>query len=187
VAAEKNAKGQWAKGNKASLRHGFYALGALPKGASHVRRLAGQFRAALTRLVRERHGGVDLVQGGLILSATRHEARAGLLQRWLRDEGDSLPLADRLGLVREIGVATDARDRAVKALGLDEAPSGLWPFGEAGGRQGNGFAFQGDDGALDALRPGGGDERPTDGRCAPATGHGDDDGGVLPMPGGQGG
>jgi hypothetical protein len=118
--ADKDSKGRFAKGNRAALVHGCFSLGKLPKGASHVRRLVGQLRAALRRLVREKDGGITLAQDGLIQSACRHELRALLLTRWLR-EAEALPLRDRLSVVREIGWATDCRDRCLKALGLDRA------------------------------------------------------------------
>jgi hypothetical protein len=104
------------------MAHGLFALGRLPKGASFIRRQVGRLRAQLEASVREQSGSVALYQNGLISSATRHELRALLLTRWLR-EATALPMAERLALVRALGEATDARDRAIRGLGLADAPA----------------------------------------------------------------
>jgi len=59
-----------------------------------------------------------------INSACRHETRAGLLFRWLRNEGEAIPLERRITLLREISAATDSRDRAIRALALNAPESG---------------------------------------------------------------
>ncbi len=90
-----------------------------------MRRLIGQFRHSLEDVVLQRVGEVSLYSGALIQSACRHEGRAQLLQRWLRelDKGDKSPsIHDKLAILKEIGAASDARDRCLKQLGLHEKP-----------------------------------------------------------------
>jgi hypothetical protein len=43
------------------------------------------------------------------------------MQRWLREAGDKLDIEGRAKLLEALGKATDARDRALKSLKLDEA------------------------------------------------------------------
>jgi hypothetical protein len=126
-------QGRFKKGNRASMKHGCFSLGRTPKGTAYVQRLAGRLRSRLVRAVRQKHGADALPLDGLIQSACRHETRALLLTRWLRDAGDSLAVMDRVSLMREIGVATDARDRCIRALGLDGSPDLAALLGVPGG------------------------------------------------------
>lgn len=108
-------------GNRNALQHGvhsFLAIGRMPRGASYVRRLLGKYQRSLRRAVEANGDAVSLYQAGLITSAIRHEGRALLLTRWLRDK-ESMKDQDKLAYAREIGAATDARDRCVKQLELD--------------------------------------------------------------------
>lgn len=108
------------KGNRNALVHGKYAylaVGRLPPGASYIRRLLGAFQRATEAAVVEAHGEIPLTKAALIQSAVRHEGRAQLLTRWLRES--DLSLAERLAVLKEIGGATDARDRCLKLLDLD--------------------------------------------------------------------
>ena len=110
---------------KHAIRHGKYAylaLGSLPKGASYIRRLIGQFRGALEQAVRDKEGEITIYSTALVQSACRHEGRAQLMTRWLRLTEPKLTLTDRLAVLREIGAATDARDRCLRTLGLDKRP-----------------------------------------------------------------
>lgn len=115
------AKGYGApKGNRNRMTHGqagWLATGSLPKGASYVRRLIGRMRSVLERAVLDSFGEVGPTEAALIQSACRHEGRALLAQRWLR-EGTDLPVKDRLAMLQVIGNATDSRDRAIEKLKL---------------------------------------------------------------------
>jgi hypothetical protein len=51
-----------------------------------------------------------------------------LLLRWLRIEGDKLPVLDRATLLDKIGNATDSRDRCLKLLGLDALSKPVDPW-----------------------------------------------------------
>jgi hypothetical protein len=64
---------------------------------------------------------VGVYHSALIQSACRHETRAQLLQRYLRESPD-LTLAERCQLLDGIGRATDARDKCLDRMGLSAAP-----------------------------------------------------------------
>lgn len=119
---DRTSRGRFAKGNKVNMKHGRYsylAMGRAPQGCEYIGRLVGQFRKALEAAVTEKHGEVALYHAALIQSACRHEGRAQLLTRWLR-LCDELSYADRLATLKEVGAASDARDKALKAIGLHD-------------------------------------------------------------------
>lgn len=108
-------------GNTNASRHGtwsFLALGRLPKGASFIRRLMGGLRRELEKAVAATHGEVSLPHAALVTTICRHEGRALLFSRYLALEGDGIKLAERVSILEAIGRATDARDKAIKALDL---------------------------------------------------------------------
>jgi len=114
-------KGGAPRGNANRLTHGvrsYLAIGRLPKGASYIRRTLGLLRTAIESAVQEAHGEISIVSAALVQSAIRHEARCALLTRYLRDHDDSLTLSDRLGVLKQIGDATDSRDRCLRGLDL---------------------------------------------------------------------
>ena len=123
--------------NRNAIRSGVYSFlanGRYPRGASYVGRLIGQFRHSLEDVILQRDGEVSLYNGAVIQSACRHEGRAELLQRWLREvdagnRNDNSSIQDRLSILREIGSATDARDKCLKSLRLHEKPEedDTWP------------------------------------------------------------
>jgi len=55
----------------------------------------------------------------LLQSAVRHETRALLAAKWLRDQDGKLNLEQRLQLLATISAATDSRDKCLVRLGLD--------------------------------------------------------------------
>lgn len=113
--------------NKNAATHGAYsylALGSLPKGASYIRRLTGKLRIQLTQAVQDTGRTAGVMEAAWINSACRHEGRAQLLQRYLRLE--DLPITLRIQLLKEIGFATSARDRAIERLDLRRAPLAPW-------------------------------------------------------------
>lgn len=104
-------------------RHGkylFLRVGRQPKGAAYIGRELADLRRETEAAVLDRHGSVSILGAALIQSATRHEGRARLLQRYMRSEGD-LPLHDRIQLLREISAASDSRDKCLERLGLTVA------------------------------------------------------------------
>src|SRR5665213_1720296 len=111
------------KRNVNRLRHGKYGFlqsGMLPAGARYIGRRIIKFSDFLTTTMHERTGEVSVYAAALIQTACRHESRASLLTKWLRDEKD-LPLNERLAVLKEIGNASDSRDKCLKSLGLDQA------------------------------------------------------------------
>lgn len=110
-------------GNKNAMRHGKYAFlaqGRAPDGCGYVFKLIGQFRRHLETEIATKHGEISTYHGALVQTICRHEGRAQLLTRWLREAKDPT-LADKLAVLREIGNASDNRDKAMRALGLDRS------------------------------------------------------------------
>ena len=121
---DKTSKGRWATGNKARMSHGVYsflALGRAPAGCGYVFRMIGQFKRAVEADVAERYGEISIYHAALIQTACRHEGRAQLLTRKLRQCEAELSHADQLATLKEIGNASDSRDKCLKLLGLDDA------------------------------------------------------------------
>lgn len=122
--SHRNTKGQFTKGHRYSLRHGvhrYLQVGRMPAGCSHLTSAIRGLEAELTDVVKATHGGLMVAHKALIQSACRHEARAALVQYWLCERAKKMTDSDRLAYLREIGAASDARDRCLKALGLDRA------------------------------------------------------------------
>jgi hypothetical protein len=109
------------RGNRNAIRSGLqsFALGKYPKGCAYVARQCHLLRRQLRDAVTKQDGSTTVWSEAVIASACQHEGRRLLLIRWLRKEGDSLPVLDRASLLERIGAATNARDRALKMLGLD--------------------------------------------------------------------
>ena len=110
-------------GNRNATRNGRYgwlAIGSLPVGASYIRRCVGKLRRELEIAVQSQAGQLGPYKAGLCQSAARHEGRALLAVRWLRERGQKMSDLERLAYLKEIGAATDARDRCLRALGLDK-------------------------------------------------------------------
>lgn len=126
VKPDRNSQGEFRKGNRIATTHGvrgFLTTGTLPPKAAYIRRNLNRFRTALEAAVLEQSDKIGLYQDALINSAIRHEARAALLQRWLRIN-EALTHAEKLATLKEIGNATDSRDRVLKALKLDDGDGG---------------------------------------------------------------
>ena len=89
-----------------------------------------QLRRALDAATLDQHGELNVFQSATVQTACRHEARAMLLQRWLRNEFGELSTSEKVSILGEIGKASDARDRCLRALGLDQRlqddPLGLY-------------------------------------------------------------
>lgn len=111
------------KGNSNRTKHARYAtvLGTMPKDAKHVEVRGNAYRRHLEQAVASDGHTLTLAEAAAIQSAVRHEQRAMLMTRYLRTE--EIPLADRMGLLKEIGLATDARDKCLRTLGLHTNPA----------------------------------------------------------------
>jgi hypothetical protein len=128
--------------NSNAIRHGLMAS-KLPPKCSYIRRSIGTFRTALEAEVIQRFREITTFRAALVQSACRHETRALLLQRYLREAQDAqtashslqaqavdgkptgLGIMDRAQLLAQISAATDARDKCLERLGLgvDESQS----------------------------------------------------------------
>jgi len=92
-----------------------------PKG-SRIDGDCETYRIALETRVLDAHGEVDVYRAGLIqtsITAVKHAMKAA---KWLRDGWDDMSWSERLNMSREIHLACEKRDNAVKKLGLDVTP-----------------------------------------------------------------
>lgn len=106
------------------MRHGAYsylALGRMPKGCSYIYQLVGGLRKQLEDAVVNKQGELNIYHAAVVQTACRLEGRAQLLSRWLKQKGDGMNDGTRLQYLRDITLASEARDRALKQLGLDRA------------------------------------------------------------------
>jgi hypothetical protein len=115
-------------GNENAIKHGVYrwsATGKLPAAMKYVRCELRKLRYELeAKLAAENGGAVTIVQHSLIADVVRHEGVARLIETWLAREANALRVADRVSLVRQLEFATDARTRAIRALGLEPSTCG---------------------------------------------------------------
>ena len=102
-------------------------LGNLPPAWRQAGRHASELRNALEDGVLATHGSISITQALLISTAARWERHAGLALRWLR-ENPGMELKDRLEFSREVAKASEARDKAVKQLGLPNGSDKLNPW-----------------------------------------------------------
>ena len=131
--------------------YAFLTTGKLPPKCDYLRRQLGDFRRELDRLVFEQHGEVSIFHAARIPTCIRHEGRAQRLQKWLRDAPEietttaaistidgkktdtaeirrtkGLTVSERIAVLKEIGVASESRDKALGDLGLRVPSIGEW-------------------------------------------------------------
>jgi len=107
------------KNNQNAMRHGLRAS-TLPKGCSYIDAQVRIFRTVVRGLLEDKHGELALYHEAVLQSAVRHEQRALLAARWLRNECESLDVDKRLSLLNTITNASDNRDKCLQRLGLDK-------------------------------------------------------------------
>lgn len=108
------------RNNYNRMRHGLHA-GKLPADCKYIENSRNKLRRQVETEIVAARGKTTVYDAALIQSLCRHETRAQLLQRWLREsetDGKPLPIPDRAQLLREISSATDARDRCLEKLNL---------------------------------------------------------------------
>ena len=106
-------------GNRnATMRHGLKA-GRLPKDCRYIELRLNAFRRQLEDAVVAARGEVTMTDAAAIQTCLRWERHAALAQRWLTKAGDTLKPVDRLKFSEAIAKASDNRDRALRALGID--------------------------------------------------------------------
>lgn len=125
----RKSKGGAPVGNRNRQRSGvaaFAKTGQLPRGCSNIAKQVNVIREMLEIAVQQRHGQISVYHALLIQSCLRHEARAGMLTRWLRlvcKDGETPEnLTERLAVARELSASTDSRDRCLKLLQIDSIP-----------------------------------------------------------------
>lgn len=94
------------------------ALGELPSSMRGAGKTSAKLRLALEGAVIERHGEIDLVHAGLIVTACRWERHAAIASWLFRRDFASMTAGERLTYSREIARASAERDKAVAALRL---------------------------------------------------------------------
>lgn len=142
-------------GNGNAVKHGLRIAKAHTDWSS-IENDAYTFRTALRNAVVDAHGSLTLLADALIQSACRHERRAALAERWLRLQGDALPLSDRINLLAAVSSATDARDKAIRSLGIDRPQGNEWVLPPASPVEpsDSATAFRSDATASDGSAPG---------------------------------
>jgi hypothetical protein len=100
-------------------------IGSLGPGRGHVVVSLRGTRDWLETVTIQRYGEISLLHAAYINTAVRNERTAQLSQLYLKENPD-LPLADRLNLLRGIGAASEARDRAIEKLKIEQTPADLW-------------------------------------------------------------
>lgn len=116
---EEQSRGGAPKGNRNATRHGLRATN-LPKGCIYLQGQLVSFRRIIRNDLVTKYGRTSNYQEAVLQSAVRHETRAVLAARWLRKEAHNLEVDKRLALLREVGNATDSRDKCLRELGLDD-------------------------------------------------------------------
>lgn len=118
--------------NENRVRHGVFswcAAGRVPlkiKGGAHLRAMLRVLRRGLVLETENVHGRApSIFEQGVIASAVRHEGRARLLEMVVQREWETLAAAERVAILREIGSASDSRDKCLRSIGLDKRPEPL--------------------------------------------------------------
>ena len=104
--------------NRSAFRHGLRSS-RWPAGFSYQERQCNLYRRVLEDVVLAQRGEIDVIDAGTIHSAVQWAAHGAKAAKWLADGADLSP-SDKLNHSREIARASTERDRAVKALGLDQ-------------------------------------------------------------------
>src|SRR5580704_6418392 len=108
-------------GNANAMRHGLRSI-RLPGRCRYLELATFRIRRELEDACLSKFGEVSVRSAAFIQSICRHEVRSSLAARWLRLEGEKLPIEQRLALLREIGRATTERDKSIDALKLEPEP-----------------------------------------------------------------
>lgn len=106
-------------GNANRTLHGLRASG-LPASATYLEGQLRAFRSYVRGELAARGVDAGILHEALLQSAVRHETRALLAAKWLRDQDGELSLDQRLQLLTTISAATDSRDKCLFRLGLDK-------------------------------------------------------------------
>jgi len=113
------------KGNTNAVRHGL-ASSKLPKRLHFAERRVNQFRKIVEEHVIAAKGEITLVDASAINSAMRWERHAILCGYWLNKEIANLTPDQKVKYSEAAAKASDARDKHIRALGLDQSQTPIW-------------------------------------------------------------
>lgn len=121
----KRRRGGAPKGNRNRVTHGLrrtFTTGRLPRGSSYIGGTLQALRREIETALLARDGAIGIGAAAATQTACRHERTAQLAQKWLA-ENPEMPLELKLKFANQVAVSSEARDRALKALGLDPRPA----------------------------------------------------------------
>lgn len=105
-------------GNTNAIRHGLTG-GKLPKGCQYIEHRVNALRRQVEQALIDLKGEINIVDAAAVNSILKWERHGLLAAHWLRHQVDELSAADRLRFSEAIAKASDARDKSIRALGLD--------------------------------------------------------------------
>ena len=114
-------------GNTNRLSHGMRArqdgllLGKLGRRFAHVRSTTDKLRRALCDAVLATGRPLGTYELAVVQTCCRWERAALMAQKWLRDEGDKLPIEQQAQFIEMAAKASAKRDESLRLLGLDKA------------------------------------------------------------------
>jgi hypothetical protein len=103
-------------------RHGMNG-GKLPPGCQYIENRVNSLRRQMESALLAVKGEISVVDAAAINSILKWERHGLLAQHWLRKECERLSASDRLRFSEAIAKASDARDKNIRALGLDRDAS----------------------------------------------------------------
>ena len=109
------------KGNTNAVRHGMVGS-KLPEGCRYIEHRVNALRRNMEQALLELRGEINIVDAATINSILKWEKHGLLASHWLRHQIDTLSALERLKFSEAIAKASDARDRNIRALGLDVKP-----------------------------------------------------------------
>lgn len=105
----------------ANRRYGLVG-GKLPKGCQYIENRVNGLRRQVESAIVELKGEIGIVDAANVNSILKWERHGLLAAHWLRHEAGKLSPTERLKFSEAIAKASDARDRAIRSLGLDVPP-----------------------------------------------------------------
>jgi hypothetical protein len=95
-------------------------VGKLPPGGTWITKQVKKLRTALEHATADANNGeITITQAICINVACRAEMTAKLCQKYLNDHAGSMDHAARLGYLRQLTMASEARHKAIASLCLD--------------------------------------------------------------------
>ena len=111
-------------GNTNAIRHGLKGS-KLPTECKYIEHGVNALRRQLETALMDLRGEVTIVDAAHVNTACKWERHSRLAAHWLRRQTGKLSPTDVLKFSEAIARASDNRDRAIVALGLDAPPKPL--------------------------------------------------------------